>query len=125
MAQILGSVILPSQVGFLLGAAGLLLLIPRRTRRLSLLLLVASVLVLAIFSTGKVATLVMSPLEFAFPRVPDEPPAADAIVILAAYAADDREMSLSDRPSPSALFRIVEGVLLWRKCQDCRVIVTG
>jgi uncharacterized SAM-binding protein YcdF (DUF218 family) len=125
MARILGSLILPSQVGFLLAAAGLLLLMSRRTRRAAVFMLVASVLVLAVFSTGKMATLVMSPLEFSFPRVPDELPPAQAIVVLAAYAADDPDMSLSDRPNPSGLYRIVEGVLLWRKCEDCRVVVTG
>ena len=125
MVQFLGSLVLPSQVGFLLAAAGLVLLIPRRTRRAAALMLVSAVVVLAVGSSGKTATWLMSPLEYAFPRVPDEPPPAHAIVILAAYAADDPNMSLSDRPNPSALYRIVEGVLLWRKCQDCRVIVTG
>jgi uncharacterized SAM-binding protein YcdF (DUF218 family) len=125
MVKLLSVLVVPSQVGFLLAAAGILLLLPRRTRRAGVLMLVFSIVVLAAFSSGKTATAVMSPLEYAFPRVPDDPPPAEAIVILAAYAADDPNMSLSDRPNPSALYRIVEGVLLWRKCQDCRVIVTG
>jgi len=125
MVQILGSLVLPSQLGFLLAAAGILFLFPLRTRRTGMLMLVSAIAVLAVFSSGKTATGVMSPLEYAFPRIPDDPPPAQAIVILAAYAADDPNMSLSDRPNPSALYRIVEGVLLWRKCQDCRVIVTG
>jgi uncharacterized SAM-binding protein YcdF (DUF218 family) len=125
MVQILGSLVLPSQLGFLLAAAGILLLVPRRTRRAGILMLISAIAVLAVFSSGKTATGVMSPLEYAFPRIPDDPPPAQAIVVLAAYAADDPDMSLSDRPNPSALYRIVEGVLLWRKCQDCRVIVTG
>jgi uncharacterized SAM-binding protein YcdF (DUF218 family) len=45
--------------------------------------------------------------------------------VLAAYAANDLNMSLSDRPNYSALYRINEAVLLWRLCPECRVVVTG
>src|SRR5204863_5678709 len=80
---------------------------------------------LIVFSSGKTATWLISPLEYAYPRVPDQIADVHAIVILAAYAAPDPEMSMSDRPNSAALYRIVEGALLWHKCHDCDVIVTG
>ena len=104
MVKFLSLLVVPSQVGFVLAAAGILLLLMRRTRRAGVLMLVFSIVVLAVFSSGKTATGVMSPLEYAFPRVPDESPPAQAIVILAAYATEDPNMSLSDRPNPSALY---------------------
>jgi len=82
-------------------------------------------MLLLIFSSGKTATLLLSPLEYAYPRVPDQPTPARAIVVLAAYAADDPNMPLSARPNSSGLFRVVEGALLWRRCPDCAVVVTG
>ncbi len=45
--------------------------------------------------------------------------------MLAAYAANDANMSLSDRPNHAAIHRIVEAVLLWRQCDRCLVVVSG
>jgi uncharacterized SAM-binding protein YcdF (DUF218 family) len=80
---------------------------------------------LVTFSSGKTATLLFSPLEYAYTRVPQQVLPVRAIVVLAAYATNEQDMPLSSRLNDSAMFRIVEAVHLWRRCRDCTVVVTG
>jgi uncharacterized SAM-binding protein YcdF (DUF218 family) len=125
--QALTNLTVPSNVVLLLGVAGIILQARARWRRLAPFLLCAVPVLLLILSSEKVATLLLSPLEYAYPKAPAFDPAAQpaVIVVLAAYAADDANMPLSARPNPPALFRIVEAVHLWRACQRCTVIVSG
>lgn len=125
MVSVLQAIVVPSHFCFLLIAAGLLLCIPPRTRKAAQVVLAAAGGLLIVLSSGKTATLLMSPLEYMYPRVPDNVAPARAIVVLAAYAANDPNLSLSDRPNDSALYRINEAVLLWRRCPDCTVVITG
>jgi uncharacterized SAM-binding protein YcdF (DUF218 family) len=125
MTDILEALVLPSNICFLLTIAGLVLAVTPRTRRAALATLSLAGVLLVVFSCGKTATWLLGPLEYAFPRVPDQPTPVRAIVILAGYATDDAEMSLSDRLNPPTLYRVVEGALLWRQCLDCRVVVSG
>jgi uncharacterized SAM-binding protein YcdF (DUF218 family) len=125
MADVLGALILPSNVCFGLVILGLALSVRARTRRAALITLVAAGALLVIFSSGKTATALLGPLESAYPRAPHEPVPVEAIVVLTAYVANDPDMSLSDRPNPSSLYRVTEAALLWRHCADCVVIVSG
>lgn len=125
--ELLTNIVVPSNIVLLLGFTGVVLLALPRWRRFAPLFLSAAPLLLLILSSGKTATALTSPLEYAYPKAPthraDSP--ATAIVVLAAYAADDPNMPLSARPNSSAMFRLVEAVHLWRACQQCTVIVTG
>jgi uncharacterized SAM-binding protein YcdF (DUF218 family) len=125
MVYVIEAIVVPSHFCFLLIAAGLLLCIPRRTRKAAQVVLATAGALLFVLSSGKTATLLLSPLEYRYPRVPDDAAPTQTIVVLAAYAANDMNMSLSDRPNYSALYRINEAVLLWRRCPECRVVVTG
>ena len=125
MLPILKALMLPSTLCFLLAAAGLALCLHTRTRKAALVALASAAVLLVVFSCGKTATFLLSPLEYEYPRVPDQASPVRAIVVLTAYAADDPNMSLSDRPNSASLYRVVEGALLWQRCKDCAVIVTG
>jgi uncharacterized SAM-binding protein YcdF (DUF218 family) len=125
MTDLLDALVLPSNVCFLLTVIGVALSLSARTRRASLITLAAAGIVLVIFSSGKTAAWLTSSLEYTYPRAPDQLAPVHVIVILASYAANDPDMSLGDRPNSSALYRVVEGALLWKRCDDCRVIVTG
>jgi uncharacterized SAM-binding protein YcdF (DUF218 family) len=124
MLEILGSLVLPSSIVLALSILGLLLCGHRRTRGAALVSFAAAGVVLVVFSCGKTATFLLSPLEYRYPRAPEHADVG-AIVVLAAYADDDANMSLSDRPNQAALHRIVEAVLLWRQCEQCLVVVSG
>lgn len=125
MIDILTALVLPSNVCFVLTIIGVALSVAARTRKAALVTLAAAGTMLVVFSSGKTATWLTSSLEYAYPRAPDQLAPVHAIVILAAYAANDPNMSLGDRANDSSLYRVVEGALLWKRCDDCRVIVTG
>ncbi len=125
--EILATLVLPSNLVLLIGFIGIGLSLLPRWRRGGPYLLTGALILLLVLSSGKTATALSSPLEYAYPKAPapDVQSPAKAIVILAAYAADDPNMPLSSRPNGSAMFRIVEAVHLWRACQQCTVMVTG
>ena len=124
MSEIVAALILPSNLGFLLLVAGVILCMRSGSRPVGLISFTLAALILVTFSTGKTATFLLSQLEYEYPRAPDNA-AVGAIVVLAAYAADDSNMSLSDRPNHAALYRVVESALLWQHCADCVIVVSG
>jgi uncharacterized SAM-binding protein YcdF (DUF218 family) len=125
--RLLAGLALPSNFALLLLVLGLLAVVWPRTRRWSPWLLAASGLVLFGFSSGKVAAALMSPLEYAYPTIHDgrTHPEAHHIVVLTAYAADDRNMPLSGRLSATGAFRVLMALELHRDRPDCRIIVSG
>jgi len=125
MIGILKALVLPSTICFVLIAVGLLLCTRSRTRRSALATLATAGVLLVVFASGKTATFLMSPLEYAYPRVSNQTTEARAIVVLTAYATDDPLIPLSSRTNASGLYRVVEGAHLWQRCRECSVIVTG
>jgi len=121
------ALVVPSNLVLLVGFTGIGLLFLPRWRRIAPYFLTSAICLLLVLSSGKTAAALSGPLEYAYPKAPapGADSAAKAIVVLAAYAADDPNMPLSSRPNSSALFRIVEAVHLWRACGQCSVIVTG
>ncbi len=124
MSEILGSLILPSGIALVFSILGLLLCWHPRTRRSALIAFATACIILVVFSSGKTATFLLSPLEYMYPSAPEHADVG-AIVVLAAYAEDDANMSLSDRPNQAAIHRIVEAVLLSKQCDRCMVVVSG
>ena len=127
MINYLLGALVPSGFATLLFLAGLGVLAFRQARRFASPLLAAAAAVLLIFSNGLTATLLLSPLEYAYPALQDPQQHADVrtIVVLTAYVADDENMPLSSRPNASSAFRILEAANLRVLRPDCRVIVSG
>src|SRR5262245_17100640 len=123
----LTNLVVPSNAVILLGLIGIVLSLRPQWRRVATLLLWSAAVLLVILASGKTATALSSPLEYAFAKAPapQDHPDAKEIVMLGAYGADDPNMPLSSKLNPSAMFRVVETVHLWRACLDCTVIVTG
>src|SRR5688500_16617405 len=107
--RLLAGLALPSNLALMLFGLGLLAAFWIRTRRFSPWLLAASGLVALVFSSGMVAAALMSPLEYAYPAIHDgrSHPEARHIVVLTAYAADDKDMPLSSRLSASGAYRVL------------------
>lgn len=124
--KLLASLLIPSSLGFILLALGLLALPWRRWGRASGPLLAAGAVVLLVFSSGFVAAALMAPLEYEYPRVSD-PAGSPArhIVVLTGWAADDPAMPLSGRLNSSAAYRVLLALELHRERPDCDVLVSG
>jgi uncharacterized SAM-binding protein YcdF (DUF218 family) len=81
-----------------------------------------------VFSTGSVATALLSPLEYEYPAVHDTRTHQDIkhIVVLTGYAADDPDMPLTGRMHWASAFRVMMALQLQRGgCDSCDVIVSG
>jgi uncharacterized SAM-binding protein YcdF (DUF218 family) len=125
--RMLAALALPSNLALLLLILGILLALWWRTRRWATWLLGTGAVVIFAFSTGKVAAALMSPLEYAYPAVHEggAHPEARFIVVLTAWAADDREMPLTARVNASGAYRVLMALELHRDRPDCRIIVSG
>lgn len=127
MASIIGALLVPSGLAYVLFVLGLLACLRERWRRLSWGLLAASGAITLVCSSGVVATALMSPLEYEYPAVHDVRayPNVDHIVVLTGYAADDPEMPLTGRLHYASGFRVTMALALQKQCEACDVIVSG
>jgi uncharacterized SAM-binding protein YcdF (DUF218 family) len=127
MASIIGALLVPSGLAYLLFVLGLLAYLRERWRRLSWGLLAASGAITLVCSSGVVATALMSPLEYEHPAVHDTRvyPNIDHIVVLTGYAADDPQMPLTGRLHYASGFRVMMALALQEECAACDVVVSG
>lgn len=127
MASIIGALLVPSGLAYVLFVMGLLASLRERWRRLSWGLLAASGAITFICSSGTVATALMGPLEYDHPAVHDirAYPNIDHIVVLTGYAADDPQMPLTGRLNDASGFRVLMALALQAQCSACDVIVSG
>lgn len=127
MSSIIGAMLVPSGLAYVLFVLGLLAYFPVRWRGLSWSLLAASGAITFICSSGAVATALMSPLEYEHPALHDVRayPNVDHIVVLTGYAADDPDMPVTGRLNDSSAFRVMMALELRRQCAACDVIVSG
>ncbi len=127
MLEIMKILTVPSGMGAALFVMGLLMLVWRHTRHWARPLLLASGAVIFVFSTGPVATALLSPLEYEYPAMatPEQYTNVHTIVLLTAYASEDSSMPLSSRMNSSAAFRVLETAALAYRRPDCVILVSG
>lgn len=128
MASIIGAMLVPSGLAYTLFVLGLLTALKAPWRKFSWALLALSGAITTIFSTGSVATALLSPLEYEYPAVHDTRTHQDIrrIVVLTGYAADDPAMPLTGRMHWASAFRVMMALQLQRGgCDACDVIVSG
>jgi len=120
-------IFLPSKLILLILLIAVICLLWRRYRRYAPHFFSAAALLYVAFSSGIVASLLLSPLEYRYPAVTD--PAAHnavkSIVVLDAYIADDPLMPLSGKFNPHVLFRLVEAQNIYKQCKGCRILLSG
>jgi len=123
----LKALIMPSNLAILCLVIGLLMLIFDRFRGPSKALLIFSSSLLLIFSTGTVAALLLSPLEYeySFVKDPAQYPEVNRIVVLTGYAADYPLVPLSSKINSTSAFRVLEAHRLYLSCPDCEIIISG
>jgi uncharacterized SAM-binding protein YcdF (DUF218 family) len=80
-----------------------------------------------IFSTGIVAALLLSPLEYqySFVKNPDSYPDVKKIVVLTGYAADYPLVPVSSKLNSTSVFRVLEAKRLSLSCPECEIIISG
>ncbi|PTY06600.1 hypothetical protein DB347_11210 [Opitutaceae bacterium EW11] len=125
---------LPLSFSILVGTAGAVLIWRKKTERIGRWLLVASALVLLVFSNKGVAVLLLSPLELRYSAIreahstdelPAELQACHAVVVLGGGHADSPSLSRVNQLSTAALGRTAEAIRIWRLLPNASYIVSG
>ena len=126
LASIIQLFVMPSSLAFILIIAGSVAVYYLK-RRLGLLLILSGLSIIFVFSTGPVATFLISPLEYKYPMLssPGDFPEAKNIVVLTGYAAKDKLMPLSSRVNSASAFRVLEAYHLYQQRPDCQIIISG
>ncbi len=123
--QLIKNLLLPSNLGLILLWSGVALLLTK-TRKLPLVLMIAGGGIVTIFSSGIIATSLLSPLEYSYPLAKIQQNTENQqIVLLASYVAEDNDMPLSSRINSHAAYRILETVHIYNQCEACKVIISG
>jgi uncharacterized SAM-binding protein YcdF (DUF218 family) len=125
--SLLKLVFLPSKLIFLLLLVALICFVIRRWRRLAHIPFILASILYIVMSSGTVSTLLLSPLEYKYAALhkPEDYPDIKQIVVLTAYVANDPLMPLSGKFNANTIFRIVEAHNIYKRCNDCRVIISG
>lgn len=127
MTDLVKSIFLPSHFIMIVLITGIILTFLGRLKRLRNALLLVGVTFFVLFSTGPVAALLLSPLEYRFPAMVDieQYPEAETIIILAGYAAADERIPLSSQANGSSMFRLIEALHLYVARPSCEIIISG
>jgi uncharacterized SAM-binding protein YcdF (DUF218 family) len=127
MADLIKALILPSNIAIVSMIAGILLMFTNHYRTLTKSLLIFAVSLTVIFSTGPVAALLLSSLEYRYPFVKESSDYPDVknIVVLTGYAADYPLVPLSSKINSASAFRVLEAKRLHHSCTDCEIIISG
>lgn len=125
--EFLTTLAMPSGFAYLLMTTGLISRFIRPLQKLSWPLLAAGAMVTLTFSSGKVASALMSPLEYEWPAVLDARTQKDArhIVILTGWASDDVNWPLSGRLNTSSAYRVLMALELFHQRPELDLIVSG
>lgn len=125
--ELLKSLVLPSGFIALLFALGLVARLVRPARPYSWPLLAGGAVLTLVFSSGKTASALMAPLEYEWPAIVDSRarPEARHIVVLTAWAGDDRALALTDRMNTAATYRVLLALEYWHQRPELDVIVSG
>jgi uncharacterized SAM-binding protein YcdF (DUF218 family) len=118
---------MPSGLAYLLMTTGLISRLIRPLHKLSWPLLATGAVITLVFSCGKVASALMSPLEYRWPPVTDARTQQDAqhIVVLTGWASDDADWPLSGRLNISSAYRVLMALELWEQRPELDLIVSG
>jgi uncharacterized SAM-binding protein YcdF (DUF218 family) len=127
VVDIIKALVMPSNLAILSLLMGILMLILGRFKGLAKALLIFGGSIILVFSSGIVAALLLSPLEYQYPYVKShtDHPEVRKIVVLTGYAADHPLVPLSSKVNSTSAFRVLEAQRLHRWCQDCEIIISG
>jgi uncharacterized SAM-binding protein YcdF (DUF218 family) len=124
--KIVGPLFLPLTLSLILMMAGLILTWFQKKKRLGNILLIFGILVLAFLSYNAVADRFIAPLECRYPpiRIQDAQGVRWILVLGGGSEVDDR-YSPASRLSGDSLSRLAEGIRLYRKMPDCKLLFSG
>lgn len=82
-------------------------------------------LILIICSCTAISDLALLPLEESYPKWEGQPNQAEFVVVMGASQSDAPRLPLTNRPNSAAIYRLMEGIAIYRANPDCKLILSG
>jgi len=126
MKEVLQYFVLPSNIVLLFFLVGLSLIRVKK-RKWSVIFFSVAMITYIIFATGPLSFWLLKGLEYQYPPLDSAKNYEDAttVVILAAHAENDTNISLSSRVNDAGAFRLIETVGIINKIQHPKIWITG
>lgn len=115
--------LMPLPLAILLLLAGCICL--GRRPRLGRGLVTAALLLILVCSCTAISNLLLLPLEERYPKWDGEPAGLELVVVMGASQGDAPRLPLSNRPNTAAVYRLLEGIALYRANPGSKLILSG
>ncbi len=122
--KFIGGMVMPMSIVFLLGVIGLLFLFMKRYNYAKVFL-VASFVILFVFSYNPISNALISNLEYSNKALVQIPKDIKYIAVLGSGHKSDDNISIISQMDESSLARVSEGVLLYHKIGNVKLIFSG
>jgi uncharacterized SAM-binding protein YcdF (DUF218 family) len=119
-------ILLPSNLIMFGGVVGAVLLCARKTRIWGIRASLCTLMLYLVIASGPVAFLLLGGLEYQIsPATEVERKDVNIIVVLAAYAENNRDIPVSSRVSSGTAYRLLETIALFEAAPEATVVVSG
>lgn len=85
----------------------------------------AGLLVLIVCSCTAVSDLALLPLEERYPKWSGQPDQVEIVVVMGASQSDAPRLPLTNRPNSAAIYRLLEGIAVYRANPGSKLIISG
>ena len=125
LKKFISEFLMPFPIFMLLFGIGLYYLLYRGDRTRASTLMIIAFLWISLLTYAPFSALLLSPLENAYPKWhPDGTPAAFIHVLGYGHVSNDA-LPLSSQPYPGGLVRVIEGVMLYKKNDNAKMVFSG
>jgi uncharacterized SAM-binding protein YcdF (DUF218 family) len=127
MPGVIKYLILPSSLIIIFSIVGSLLLLTKRARRFSILILAMTGTLYIVFGSGPVSLGLLGNLENQHPslRLIGRARNVDTIVVLAGHAKTNRDRPISSEVNSASAFRAIEALRIFRIIPEVEILVSG
>lgn len=122
--KLIGGMMMPMSIVFLLGILGLLFLFIKKYNYAKVFL-VSSFVILFVFSYNPISNMIISNLEYSNKALIQVPSDIKYIAVLGSGHTSNDNISIISQMDESSLARVSEGVLLYHKIGDAKLIFSG
>jgi len=85
----------------------------------------SGLLILIVCSCTAISDLALLPLEESYPKWDGQPNQIELVVVMGAAKSDAPRLPLTNRPNSAAIYRLMEGIAIYRANPGCKLILSG
>lgn len=124
LKKLIGGWLMPLPLSLLLLTGSCICLWLHR-ERIGRWLAAAALTLLVLCSCTAVPDLLLLPLEERYPKWDGQPDAVEMVVVMGAAQADAPRLPLTNRPNSAAIYRLLEGIAIYRANPGSKLVLSG